>query len=93
LGRSVNGTFQTPFIAFCMAIMAPIPPQRAPTIPTARATPEPGMAPLVSSWSPITGNWASVESSRSVRRLGLDSRTRPRTVVSTSSSGKIEKNE
>ena len=92
--RRRRGTFHTPFSAVCIAIMAPIPAQRAPRRPMAKARPLPGRPPTLSrSWSPITGNWARAEPTSRSSSSGFDASAQPRTVVRTRSNGKIEKNE
>ena len=80
------GTFQTPFIAFCIAVTTAVPAHNAVRMPTISATPLPWSEPLRSS-VPMMGNWV-----RTDRVAWLsDPRTKPRTVTNTRSSGNTEK--
>ena len=84
-----------PFMAAWAASATPSPPHRANSAPTARASPLPRsrlwLTLSLMSW-PITGNWATAESTirwpRSPRPWSMN----PITVTATSSSGNSEKN-
>jgi hypothetical protein len=84
-----------PFMADWAASATPSPPQRARAAPTTRARPLPrSRLPSTSSriWSPMTGNWARVESTTRPPRSERPWRTSESTVTATSSSGNSEKN-
>lgn len=92
-GRSRLGTSHTSSMALPAVRMTPIPPQMAPAIPTASATPLPSRDWTFSRiWSPITGNCARAESSTRSWSSGSPSSTRASTVVRASSSGNSDRN-
>jgi len=84
-----------PFIAAWAASATPSPPHRASPTPTARASPLPRsllwlrLRPIS---SPMTGNWATAESTIRWPRSERPWITNPSTVTATSSSGNSEKN-
>ena len=88
----MRGTAHSTSSALPIASVTPNPAQIAPTIPIASARPLPFSD--VTSWLscvPITGIWATVESSTSFWKSGLPSSRNPRIDANASSSGKIEK--
>ena len=90
--RARRGMAHTVSKAYCIPRPIPSPAHSAVSTPMRSASPLPSIDPmLVVRSSPITGNWARVESSTSWRNDGFPASTRPSTVTSTSSSGNNEK--
>jgi hypothetical protein len=84
-----------PFMAAWAASATPSPPHRVRASPATRARPLPRSRLLSTSsriWSPITGNWARVESTTRSLRSARPCSTNESTVTATSSSGNSEKN-
>jgi hypothetical protein len=92
LGRSLRGTAQAVFIAYCTACATPSPPYRAPSTPTSTAVRPPLSSCGVPSWSPTTGSWLSAESITRRCSSGSPASTVPRIVDISSSSGNSETN-
>jgi hypothetical protein len=89
-GRSTRGTSQIALNAFCAAFNTPIPAQSAPARPRISANQLPD-SDFCCSCGPSTGNCCSAEFVMLSRRSGLFSNRNPRTVVSASIRGKIDR--